>query len=187
MRGAGSSQMCSPLSGTRLRAQEWLPMAEPPADGFDFTLRAAAGGGGRGGSSFQLTVKHARFLAEFRDIYVLPSRPSHSGLNSSLVPSSFFVPPLLFLSADKWKHTSAAVDLTYRWGSELWQRRRTCTPKWHREGSARTDPTPSNMALLWTCCCPWASPGPGRKWTAALSQHCLTLTVTTRLKPSSTH
>lgn len=57
------------------------------------------------------------------------------------------------------------AGLTYRWIRELWQLKRTCTPKWPRGGSASPDWAPSNMGPLWTCCCPWASRKPGREYT----------------------
>lgn len=75
-----------------------------------------------------------------------------------------------------------AQDLAYWWSTELWQLKRNCMPKWRRGNCAWPGQAPSNMGPLWTCCCPWVSPGPGREYTHACAHTRLCLSITPRLK-----
>ena len=118
------------------------------------------------------TQRNARFLARFGVFfvcfYVLPFHTTSPVFSLSSPPPSSPLLLLVLLSLlfywRIWENTArGAEDLTHRWSSELWQLKRNCTPKWPRGGSARPGRAPSNMGPLWTCCCPWASPRPGRE------------------------
>lgn len=45
-----------------------------------------------------------------------------------------------------------------------WPRGKSCTAESPRAATGSSAPAPSSTDRHWTCSCPWASPGPARKW-----------------------